>query len=212
MYISQRIENITKILSGLYPNPQPTLDWSSDFEALIAVMLSAQCTDEKVNKVTKVLFAKANTPEKIVALGINKVREIIKPCGLHNSKSKNILATSEALTKKPFPKTFKELTDLPGVGEKTAQVIQAQILGTPAFPVDTHIHRIANRLGLCKTNSATQTSKCLKDKVPKKHWHDLHLQMIFHGRETCKSRKPLCQACKLRNLCDFPNKTAPKKT
>ncbi len=206
MYISQQIKNITKTLEDLYPNPKPTLTWDSPFEALIAVMLSAQCTDEKVNKVTKILFAKANTAEKIVSLGVDSLREIIKPCGLHNSKSKNIIATSKALIEKPFPQTFKELTALPGVGEKTAQVILAQVIGTPAFPVDTHIYRIANRLGICKTRSAPQTSACLKKKIPKKLWRDLHLQMIFHGRETCQARKPRCAKCPLQEVCSFDHK------
>ncbi len=194
---------IIEILEKLYPNPKPTLNWNTPFEALIAVILSAQCTDIKVNLVTKELFKKANTPKGILKLGQKKLAEIIKTCGLFNAKSKAIIGTSKALKDKDVPDTFEGLTALPGVGEKTAQVILAQIWNKPAFPVDTHIHRIANRLGLCKTNSATQTSACLKKKIPEKYWHNLHLQLIFHGRDTCTARNPKCQKCELARHCNY---------
>ncbi|MBU1018432.1 MAG: endonuclease III [Patescibacteria group bacterium] len=195
-------ENIIKTLASLYPNPKPTLNRNSPFECLIAVMLSAQCTDKTVNKVTSQLFPA--TPEKIHALGRAKLAEIIKPCGLFNSKSKNIYETAKLI--KQVPDTLEELTALPGVGEKTAEVVLAQIFKKPAFPVDTHIHRIANRLGICKTKTPSQTSKCLKQKIPQKHWHDLHIQIIFHGRDTCQSRKPKCPQCKLRPYCGYIHK------
>lgn len=194
---------VAKILEKLYPSPKPTLNWNTPFEALIAVILSAQCTDIKVNKVTKELFKIAKTPEEITRLGQEKLAEIIRPCGLFNSKSKNIIAACKKLRTEEIPRTFTELTALPGVGEKTAQVILAQIWNKPAFPVDTHIHRIANRLGLCKTKSTTETSSCLKKKVPQKYWHNMHLQLIFHGRETCTARSPKCTQCKLKELCNY---------
>jgi len=195
-----------KILSKLYPNPKPTLKWNSPFEALIAVMLSAQCTDIVVNRITRDLFAIANTPGKIAALGQAKLAKIIKPCGLWRMKSKNIIATSQKLVNQEVPSTFKELTSLPGVGEKTAQVILTQIWGKPAFPVDTHIHRVANRLGICKTKTPTQTSACLKRKIPEQYWHNLHLQMIFHGRDTCMAREPKCEECALKEGCKYGGK------
>lgn len=194
---------IIKTLEKLYPNPKPTLNWGSPFECLVAVMLSAQCTDIKVNQVTQKLFP--TKPEKITKLGQKKLAEIIKPCGLFNSKSKNIHATSKLI--KEVPDTLEKLTALPGVGEKTAEVVLAQIFHKPAFPVDTHIHRITNRLGLCKTKTASQTSRCLKKKIPQKHWHNLHIQLIFFGRETCQARKPKCPQCKLRPYCKYKNKT-----
>jgi endonuclease-3 len=195
-----------KILAQLYPHPTPTLKWTSPFECLIAVILSAQCTDKKVNLVTSNLFKQANTPEKIRTLGQKKLAQIIKPCGLFNTKSRNIIATCEILIKNfngKIPQTQSELETLPGVGQKTAQVILSRIWNKPAFPVDTHIHRVANRLGICTTKTPEQTEKCLKSKIPQRYWHDLHLQMIFHGRETCRARKPICKKCKLRNLCKY---------
>ncbi|HAU40246.1 TPA: endonuclease III [Candidatus Peregrinibacteria bacterium] len=204
----ESILKIVKIFSRLYPHPTPTLKWTSPFECLIAVILSAQCTDKKVNLVTRKLFGKANTPGKILILGQKKLAGIIKPCGLFNGKSRNIIATCEILIKNfngKIPQTQPELETLPGVGPKTAQVILAQIWNKPAFPVDTHIHRVANRLGICTTKTPEQTEKCLKSKIPSRYWHDLHLQMIFHGRETCKARRPSCHDCPLANLCDSKN-------
>ncbi|OIP81036.1 endonuclease III [Candidatus Peregrinibacteria bacterium CG22_combo_CG10-13_8_21_14_all_44_10] len=201
---------IAEILEKLYPDPQPTLDWNTPFEALIAVMLSAQCTDIKVNKVTAVLFKKANTPATILSIGQKRLSEIIKPCGLFNAKSKAIIGTCKALKGNNIPNTFTELTALPGVGEKTAQVILAQVFNKPAFPVDTHIHRIANRLGICRTKTATQTSDCLKKKVPQKYWHNMHLQLIFHGRGTCTARSPKCEECKLKEFCSYYRTRTPK--
>ncbi|EKD48319.1 MAG: hypothetical protein ACD_65C00015G0005 [uncultured bacterium] len=197
---------IVKILNRLYPNPVPTLIWHSPFEALIAVILSAQCTDKKVNLVTHKLFQQANTPEKMLDLGQKHLARIIKPCGLFNTKSRNIIATCEILIKKfhsKIPQTQSELESLAGVGQKTAQVILSQIWNKPAFPVDTHIHRVANRLGLCDAKTPEQTEKCLKKTFAQKYWHDLHLQMIFHGRGTCKARKPLCEKCALKKLCTY---------
>ena len=216
MNYSQSLDlKIIKILAKLYPNPIPTLNWTSPFECLIAVILSAQCTDKKVNLVTKDLFKQANTPKKILALGQKKLAQIIKPCGLFNTKSRNIIATCEILIKNfknKIPQTQAELETLPGVGQKTAQVILSQIFKKPAFPVDTHIHRVANRLGICNTETPEQTEKCLKSKIEQRYWHDLHLQMIFHGRETCKARKPFCQRCSLSNLCHYPYKTPQHNT
>lgn len=199
-------KKLIKTLNSLYPNPTPTLKWTSPFECLIAVILSAQCTDKKVNLVTEGLFKQANTPEKILALGQNRLAEIIKPCGLFNTKSKNITRTCEILIKNfksEIPKTQKELETLPGVGRKTAQVILTQVFNKPAFPVDTHIHRIANRLGLCHTKTPEQTEKCLKKNIPKRYWRNLHLQFIFHGRDTCSAKRPTCSKCALNSICAY---------
>lgn len=173
------------------------------------MILSAQCTDARVNTITPLLFPKdhACTPEDILELGEARVKKIIFPTGYYNSKTKAILGCAKALLGKEVPSNLEELTSLPGVGNKTAQVIQAQWFKMPAFPVDTHIHRVANRLGLA--NSGTnrdKTERQVKAQVPKENWSDLHLQLVFHGRKTCTAYKPQCKSCPLEQLCKYPNK------
>ena len=187
----ERADFIRKKLKKLYPKPKPPLDFSNPFTLLIAVLLSAQCTDERVNIVTKDLFKKAKTPKQMLSLGEKKVYKIIKSCGLAPKKSKAIIQTSEILIKNhnsKVPDNFNALEELPGVGHKTASVVLNQAFGHPSFAVDTHIHRLAQRWGLSRGKSVEQTEQDLKKLFPKEEWGDLHLQIIFYGREYCQAR------------------------
>jgi len=182
---------ITSVLENLYPTTPIPLDHSDPYTLLISVLLSAQCTDERVNKITPHLFAKANTPQQMVHLTIEEIREIIKPCGLSPAKSKAIFNLSHIILDKhqgEVPKTFEELEFLPGVGHKTASVVMSQAFGVPAFPVDTHIHRLAERWKLSNGKNVTQTEADLKKLFPKSYWNKLHLQIIFYGRQHCPAR------------------------
>ena len=201
MRLKQKVEYIASKLEELYPNPEIPLDHENNFTFLIAVMLSAQSTDKKVNEITPKLFSKANTPEKMDRLEINEIRDYIREIGLAPTKAKNIKKTSRILIEKhhgEVPKTFEELEELPGVGHKTASVIMSQAFGQPAFPVDTHIHRLAFRWKLSKGKNVQSTEKDLKRKFDKRLWNKLHLQMIFYGREFCQARKKKCncEICK----------------
>jgi len=187
----ERAKIILKELKKLYPSPPIPLDHKNAFTLLVAVVLSAQSTDKKVNELTKELFKVADNPEKMVQLGITGIYKYIKQLGLSNQKSKNIFHLSRQLVEKfnkKVPNTFKELESLPGVGHKTASVIMAQVFNTPSFPVDTHIHRLSQRWGLTKGENVLQTEKDLKKIFPIKEWNKLHLQIIFYGREYCTAR------------------------
>ena len=195
MRLKQKVEYIASKLEELYPNPEIPLDHENNFTFLIAVMLSAQSTDKKVNEITPKLFSIANTPEKMDRLDINEIRDYIREIGLAPTKAKNIKKTSRLLIEKhhgKVPKTFEELEELPGVGHKTASEIMSQAFGQPAFPVDTHIHRLAFRWKLSKGKNVQSTEKDLKRKFDKRLWNTLHLQMIFYGREYCQARKKKC--------------------
>ena len=202
---AQKAKIIAERLDALYPRPTIPLNHGDNFTFLVAVMLSAQCTDKRVNETTPALFARADSPQKMAALSEDEIREIIKPCGLAPTKSKNIRKMSEILCEKfggRVPNTFEELESLPGVGHKTASVLMSQAFGAPAFPVDTHIHRLATRWGLTNGKSVEQTERDLKKIFPKEKWHDLHLQFIYYGREhckasTCKTPDKYCELCKL---------------
>ena len=195
MRLKQKVEYIASKLEELYPNPEIPLDHENNFTFLVAVMLSAQSTDKKVNEITPKLFSKANTPEKMDRLEINEIRDYIREIGLAPTKAKNIKKTSRLLIEKhnsKVPDTFEELEELPGVGHKTASVMMSQAFGQPAFPVDTHIHRLAFRWKLSKGKNVETTEKDLKRKFDEKLWNKLHLQMIFYGREYCQARKKKC--------------------
>lgn len=202
---SQKAKIIAERLDALYPRPTIPLNHGDNFTFLVAVMLSAQCTDKRVNETTPALFAKADSPQKMASLSEDEIREIIKPCGLAPTKAKNIKKMSEILRDKfggRVPNTFEELESLPGVGHKTASVLMSQAFGVPAFPVDTHIHRLATRWGLTDGKSVEHTERDLKKIFPKEKWHDLHLQFIYYGREhckasACKTPDKYCQLCKL---------------
>ncbi len=187
----QKVEFILKTLESLYPETPIPLDHKDAYTLLIAVLLSAQCTDERVNKITPALFERADTPYKMVKLSIEEIREIIKPCGLSPAKSKAIFGLSEILIneyKGEVPESFEALEKLPGVGHKTASVVMSQSFGHPAFPVDTHIHRLATRWGLTSGKNVTETEKDLKKLIPKILWNKGHLQIIFFGRQFCPAR------------------------
>lgn len=193
---------VAEELASLYPNPPVPLDHQDAYTLLIAVLLSAQCTDLRVNQVTPELFELADSPEKMQRQSVETVRQIIRPCGLSPTKSKNIVELSRQLVLQhqgEIPQDFAALEALPGVGHKTASVVMAQAFGVPAFPVDTHIHRLAQRWGLSSGRSVLQTERDLKACFPREKWNDLHLQIIFYGREFCTARGcdgrecPLCR-------------------
>lgn len=198
-----KAKRIAAILETLYPETPIPLDHQDDYTLLVAVLLSAQCTDVRVNKVTPFLFEKAATPEEMVLLEVDEIRQIIRPCGLSPRKSKAIHRLSEIILEKhdgKVPQSFEHLEALPGVGHKTASVVMSQAFGVPAFPVDTHIHRLAKRWGLSEGKNVVQVERDLKALFPKKTWNKLHLQIIFFGREYCPARghhPEECPICKL---------------
>lgn len=198
----ERAKYIHQLLESRFPETPVPLDNTSPYTLLIAVLLSAQCTDERVNKVTPHLFKKADTPEKMIKLSIEEIREIIRPCGLSPRKSKAIWELSKILVENfngSVPEDLIELEKLPGVGHKTASVVMSQAFGHPAFPVDTHIHRLAQIWGLTNGKNVSQTENDLKKLFPKSSWNKLHLQIIFYGREFCQARGcdgMRCDACK----------------
>ena len=210
----ERVKYIISYLDSIYPDTPIPLTHQNHYELLIAVLLSAQCTDERVNQVTPSLFSLANNPDMMIKLSSQKIYEIIKPCGLGPKKSKAIYDLSNILVreyKSQVPESFEALESLPGVGHKTASVVMSQGFGHPAFPVDTHIHRLAQRWGLTNGKNVSQTEKDLKRLFPIENWNKLHLQIIFYGREYCTARGcdgtkcPMCKAC-------YPNRKKPKKT
>ena len=200
MRLAQKVEYISSKLEKLYPNPDIPLDHENNFTFLIAVMLSAQSTDKKVNEITPNLFSKANSPKNMDKLSVEEIQRLIREIGLAPTKAKNIKKTSKLLLEKHngvVPSTFEELEELPGVGHKTASVIMSQAFGKSAFPVDTHIHRLAKRWKLSSGKSVKTTENDLKRKFDESLWNKLHLQMIFYGREYCQARKKkcLCEIC-----------------
>ena len=187
----ERAEIILKELKKLYPSPPIPLNHTSAYTLLIAVVLSAQSTDKKVNELTKALFKVADTPEKMVKIGISSIYEYIKQLGLSHQKSKNLYHLSKMIIEKynnKVPNTYEELESLPGVGHKTASVVMSQVFNIPSFPVDTHIHRLSQRWGLSNGDNVRQTEKDLKKLFPISEWNSLHLQIIFYGREHCSAR------------------------
>jgi len=200
---SEKVKKIMAILDRIYPEtPIPLKHKNKDpFTLLVAVLLSARNTDKKVNQVTPALFALADTPQKMARVSPEAVRKIIRVCGLSPTKSKNIVALSKILMAKhggQVPRTFEELEALPGVGHKTASVVMAQAFGIDAFPVDTHIHRLAHRWGLSSGRNVVQTERDLKRLFPQNRWRKLHLQIIFFGREYCPARghdEKKCPVC-----------------
>ena len=187
----ERAAIILKELKKLYPSPPIPLDHTNAFTLLVAVVLSAQSTDKKVNELTKELYKVADTPEKMKELGVSRIYEYIKQLGLSNQKSKNIYLLSKLIIEEfhgQVPNSFEELESLPGVGHKTASVVMSQVFNIPSFPVDTHIHRLSQRWGLTNGDNVRQTEKDLKNIFPISEWNTLHLQIIFYGREYCTAR------------------------
>jgi endonuclease-3 len=199
---AERAALIDRRLTELYPDPPIPLHHKDPFTLLIAVLLSAHTTDKSVNKATPELFALADTPEKMAKVPVSDIQRIIRPVGLSPTKAKNISALSRILVEKhggQVPRTFEELEALPGVGHKTASVVMVQAFGVPAFPVDTHIHRLAERWGLSNGRNVEQTEADLKELFPREHWNKLHLQFIYYGREHCTARGcdgTVCELCR----------------
>lgn len=191
MVKTEKVKDIVNTLEELYPNPAIPLNHKDAYTLLISVLLSAQCTDERVNKTTPFLFKQADNPYDMVKMSADEIREIIKPCGLSPMKSKGIYGLSKILIEKyngDVPDSFEALEALPAVGHKTASVVMTQWFGRPAFPVDTHIHRLAHRWGLTNGKSVAQTEKDLKRLIPQEKWNKAHLQIIYYGREYCPAR------------------------
>ena len=210
----RRVKIILKILNRIYPNTTVPLKHKNVFTLLISVLLSAQCTDKNVNNVTKKIYPKYYKPKHFVKLGRSKIEKLIKRIGIFRIKAKSIYNLSKILVKNynsKVPKTFSELEKLPGVGHKTASVVMSQGFGFPAFPVDTHIHRLAQRWGLTNGKNVEQTERDLKRLFPKKYWNKLHLQIIYYGREFCKARECFGISCKICRSC-YPNRIKPIKT
>ncbi len=210
----EKAQEVSRILNRKYRKVPIPLNHKNKFELVVAVLLSAQCTDERVNQVTPTLFKKANTAIKMTKLAKKTIYNIIRPCGLAPQKSKAIFELSRILVKKfkgKVPESFEELEKLPGVGHKTASVVMSQGFGHPAFPVDTHIHRLAQRWGLTNGKNVVQTEKDLKYLFPKKTWNKLHLQIIFYGREFCQARSCYGLECEICKVCN-PKRKTPIKT
>ena len=207
----KRAKIVLKILNQIYPRITVPLNSRNVFTLLISVLLSAQCTDVNVNNVTKNIYPKYYNPNHFIKLGRKKIERLIKKIGIFRIKAKSIYNLSKIIIEKhkgKVPKTFEELENLPGVGHKTASVVMSQGFGNPAFPVDTHIHRLAQRWGLTNGKSVIQTEEDLKRLFPKKNWNKLHLQIIYYGREYCKARECYGLSCKICTSC-YPNRKIP---
>lgn len=214
MLKQERVDFILGKLQELYPQPPIPLQHKNPYTLLVAVLLSAQCTDERVNKVTPALFQLADNAADMARQTPAKIRGIVQPCGLSPQKSKAIAGLSKLLVQEhdgEVPADMELLETLPGVGHKTASVVMSQAFGVPAFPVDTHIHRLAQRWGLSSGKNVTQTEKDLKRLFPKQHWNALHLQIIYYGRECCSARGCDGTVCEICRIC-YPNRKHAKKT
>lgn len=200
---------IVDILTLEYPNPIPALKFSSDFELLVAVILSAQCTDERVNKVTEKLFKVANTPQKMAQISQEELERYIFSCGLYRSKASHIISASKDIVEKfggQVPSTLAELQSLAGVGRKTANVVYSVAFGGEAIAVDTHVFRVSKRIGFSKdSKTPLDTEKRLMAVLPREKWSHMHHAIIFHGRQVCSARNPKCDLCVLNELCEYNN-------
>lgn len=197
---------VIKLLEIMYPNAHCELDYTTPFELLIATILSAQCTDKRVNQVTKVLFENYNTPEAIISMGEEKLQEAIKSCGFYNNKSKNILGACQKILHEfegEVPNTIEDLMKLPGVGKKTANVVGSNAYGIPAIAVDTHVFRVSKRIGIAQGENPDQVEESLMKNLPKKYWILGHHLLIFHGRYQCTARSPKCESCGISKYCTY---------
>lgn len=205
-------EKILSELQKLYPDARPALEYKSPYELLVAVILSAQCTDERVNKVTEVLFREHNTPQTMLTLTQEELEKYIYSCGFYHNKAAHILSASRDIVEKfggEVPSAHEELKKLAGVGQKTANVVYAVAFGGDAIAVDTHVFRVSNRLGLAHASTPEKTELQLKEAIPKSDWSKAHHWLIYHGRRVCHSQKPDCVNCTLKDMCEFYGKTAP---
>lgn len=202
----KQINEVIERLDNLYPNLEKSfLDFTTPFELLVATILSAQCTDVRINKVTNHMFKYANKPEDFSKMDIKEIEDYIKTCGLYKNKAKNIKNASIMLIREfdgEVPSNMKDLIKLPGVGRKTANVVMSNAFGIDAIAVDTHVQRVSNRIGLAHSKDVLNTEKDLRKNLPKEKWSKLHHQIIAHGRKICKARNPLCEECDLRDLCE----------
>lgn len=208
--MKENTKEILQELANLYPDAKPALHFKSPYELLVAVILSAQCTDERVNKVTAVLFEKYNTPEKMLTLSPEELEKYIFSCGFYHNKAAHILSASHDISKKfggNVPSTLPELKTLAGVGQKTANVVYAVAFGGDAIAVDTHVFRVSNRLGISEGKSPEKVEDGLCKEIPKNLWSKAHHYLIYHGRQVCHSQKPDCPDCTLKKYCKFYNKT-----
>lgn len=199
-------DKIIEILKSEYPNPKCELVYNSPFELLVAVVLSAQCTDKRVNQVTAGLFKNYNTPELIANLPIEFIEQQIKSCGFYHNKAKALKSLSQDIVSRfngEFPKTKEQLKTLAGVGEKTANVVVSLIYNEPAIAVDTHVFRVSNRLGLADANTPEKTQKQLEKVIQKDYWSKAHYALVLHGRYVCKAIKPMCDNCRFCECCKF---------
>ncbi len=206
MLSKAKVIQVLDCLEALYPDARPELDFTNRFELLIATILSAQCTDIRVNLVTGELFKEYNTPEAILTLSVEELGSRIKTCGLYVSKAANIHATCRLLLERhggEVPGTLEALTALPGVGRKTANVVLSNGFGVPAIAVDTHVFRVSNRIGLANSETVEKTEQQLMKAIPKARWSHSHHLLIFHGRRCCKARKPECEHCPLAGDCRY---------
>ena len=201
--------NIDKLIDKIkeeYPDPKCELNFETPFQLLVAVVLSAQCTDKRVNQVTEQLFKKYKTPSDFARLDIETIEQAIKSCGFYHNKAKAIKSLSEDIVNKHFgivPENKEELKALSGVGEKTANVVISMAFGQPAIAVDTHVFRVSNRLGLANASTPEKTQKQLEEVLPKEFWTRAHYSLVLHGRYVCKAIKPRCEECKFQKFCDF---------
>lgn len=205
MRVTSKIKDqMIKILSEVYAGARPALKYKTPFELLVAVILSAQCTDQRVNMVTGELFRLANTPEAIIKMGMPSLEKAIKSCGFYHSKAKNIMATCHSLVENyggKVPEDYDALLSLPGVGRKTANVVTSVAFNRPAIAVDTHVFRVSNRTRLAVGGTPDEVERKLQKAIPMEQWSDAHHWLIWHGRKVCKSRRPLCGECPLGELC-----------
>ena len=205
---------ISEKLIEAYPNPNPALKFTSPYELLVAVILSAQCTDERVNKVTAELYKVADTPEKMIELGKDKLEKYIYSCGLYRSKAANIISASEAIVEKfggEVPEDMEDLRSLDGVGRKTANVVGSVAFKKAAIAVDTHVFRVSNRIGLAKGKTPLEVEKGLMKIFPENLWGRMHHALIYHGRKACRARNPECEACPIKDLCEENKSKAKRK-
>ena len=202
----EKIKEIYNYLTSLYENAECELKFTTPYELLVAVILSAQCTDKRVNEVTKNLFIVANTPEKMIKLGQENLEKIIYSCGFYKNKAKNIIGMSQKLISDfngEVPSKMEELITLDGVGRKTANVVISTAFNGEAIAVDTHVFRVSNRLGITKANNPLESEQQLMKIIPKDKWSDMHYKLVLFGRYNCKSRNPNCETCKLNHICNY---------
>jgi endonuclease-3 len=207
---AERAAAILSILNSLYPQVKPQLFYRNPFELLVATILSAQCTDNQVNRVTPRLFKRLRGPQAFVKTPVAEIEEIVRPTGFYRNKARNIKACCEALVERhggQVPQAIEDLVKLPGVGRKTANVVLGAAFDTPGVVVDTHVRRISQRLGLTRNMDPKKIEIDLMRIIPKNEWSDFSLRLIFFGRETCTARKPKCPVCPLAHLCPYPRKT-----